>query len=349
MPPFQEDQRRPKLKTFLRKLLPSKPVSSSLHASAHDSLPSINSSRPTSISPGHVFSNTDPVASTLRSALDPTGPDSWSFMIQATGTVTSRSLPQMVDHVELERTIMSDTPLSPAAGSTDLASLAGSDRINRHDQLLKKIEPCLSGTPAKVPVNVLNTIIDIGKAIVNNKSAIGQRIIQTMDCLNIVNDALLKSESDGDVELAMRAFAGKLVDEAVMLKGLSSSRIWEKIIENEEDAKKIEGSFKRIDEYTKDFELEIILRIERNTSDLSNARELLDELYQQVLREAFSNLENELFHMRLSILHTFLCTEERVSPPIVAALISDMGVEDKASVIVDELHAVLYANEGRIF
>ena len=42
----------------------------------------------------------------------------------------------------------------------------------------------------------------------NNKSAIGQRLIQTMDRLNIVNDALLKSESDGDVELAMRAFAG---------------------------------------------------------------------------------------------------------------------------------------------
>jgi hypothetical protein len=40
-----------------------------------------------------------------------------------------------------------------------------------------------------------------------------------------------------------------------MLNGLSSSRIWEKIIENEEDAKKIEGSFKRIDEYTKDFEV----------------------------------------------------------------------------------------------
>ncbi|KAF8702631.1 hypothetical protein AX14_014390 [Amanita brunnescens Koide BX004] len=89
--------------------------------------------------------------------------------------------------------------------------------------------------------------------------------------LNIVNDALLKAESDDDMGLAMRMFAGKLVDEAVILKGLSLSRIWEKIIENEEDAKKIEGSFKRIDEYTKDFQLEIILKIERNISDLSNA------------------------------------------------------------------------------
>jgi hypothetical protein len=46
-----------------------------------------------------------------------------------------------------------------------------------------------------------------------------------------------------------------------MLKGMSSSPIWEKIIENEEDAKKIEESFKRMDEYTKDFQ---VLRPSKN-------------------------------------------------------------------------------------
>jgi hypothetical protein len=47
----------------------------------------------------------------------------------------------------------------------------------------------------------------------------------------------------------------KLINEAVKLKELSLSRIWEKIIVNEEDAKKIEASFKCIDEYTKDFQV----------------------------------------------------------------------------------------------
>ena len=47
----------------------------------------------------------------------------------------------------------------------------------------------------------------------------------------------------------------KLINEAVKLKELSLSRIWEKIIENEEDAKKIEASLKCIDEYTKDFQV----------------------------------------------------------------------------------------------
>jgi hypothetical protein len=76
---------------------------------------------------------------------------------------------------------------------------------------------------------------------------------------------------------------------------------------------------------------------------------LVDELYQQILREAFSDLETELFNDRLSILHTFLCTEERVSPSIAATLISDTGTEDQASVIVSDLHAVLYVTEGRVF
>jgi hypothetical protein len=31
------------------------------------------------------------------------------------------------------------------------------------EQILKRIEPCLEGTPAKLPVKVLNTIIDIVK------------------------------------------------------------------------------------------------------------------------------------------------------------------------------------------
>jgi hypothetical protein len=81
----------------------------------------------------------------------------------------------------------------------------------------------------------------------------------------------------------------------------------------------------------------------------SMAPSLVDELYQQILREAFSNLENELFHARLSILHTFICTEERVSPSVAATLISDTGTEEQASVIVSDLHAVLYVNKGRIF
>ena len=45
----------------------------------------------------------------------------------------------------------------------------------------------------------------------------------------------------------------KLVAEAVQLHKISSRSKLTKILENEEDKKTIEASFKRIDEYTKDF------------------------------------------------------------------------------------------------
>ena len=40
-----------------------------------------------------------------------------------------------------------------------------------------------------------------------------------------------------------------------MLNRMASSRMWEKMIENEEDAKKIKESFERMDEYTKNFQV----------------------------------------------------------------------------------------------
>jgi len=40
---------------------------------------------------------------------------------------------------------------------------------------------------------------------------------------------------------------------------MSSSNIWEKILENEEDAKKIEESFKRMDEHTKNFQVRVAI------------------------------------------------------------------------------------------
>jgi hypothetical protein len=76
---------------------------------------------------------------------------------------------------------------------------------------------------------------------------------------------------------------------------------------------------------------------------------LVDELYRQILWEAFSDLEDKLFHARLSILHTFLCTEERVSPSTAATLLSDTDTEEKAGVVVSDLHAVLYVRDGRVF
>ena len=58
------------------------------------------------------------------------------------------------------------------------------------------------------------------------------------------------------------------------------------------------------------------------------------------------------FHDRLKILHTLLCTEERVSISVGGRLLSDsdnvVDMIEKAKIVVGDLHAVLYIKENRV-
>jgi hypothetical protein len=74
---------------------------------------------------------------------------------------------------------------------------------------------------------------------------------------------------------------------------------------------------------------------------------LIDTLYQQILFNGFRDLDEVLFRDRLKILHTLLCTAERVSTSIVGRL-SELADTEMAKMVVDELHAVLYVKDGRI-
>ena len=66
-------------------------------------------------------------------------------------------------HPEEHFTTEALTPPPPDYGQSSTTKRSLSLLWHGFEQLLKRIEPCLDGTPAKVPVNVLNTIIDIGK------------------------------------------------------------------------------------------------------------------------------------------------------------------------------------------
>jgi hypothetical protein len=53
----------------------------------------------------------------------------------------------------------------------------------------------------------------------------------------------------------------------------------------------------------------------------SDATFLIDELYRQIMCDAFSKLSGKVLARRLCTLYTFLCTAERTSASIVAALV----------------------------
>ena len=78
---------------------------------------------------------------------------------------------------------------------------------------------------------------------------------------------------------------------------------------------------------------------------------LLDQLYLQLLSNAFRDVRPAVLQDRLKILHTFLCTAERTSSFIVANLISASDA-DSFTELVDTvlawLHAVLYTQHDQV-
>ncbi|KAG6876427.1 hypothetical protein C0992_013006, partial [Termitomyces sp. T32_za158] len=67
----------------------------------------------------------------------------------------------------------------------------------------------------------------------------------------------------------------------------------------------------------------------------------IDEIYCQILYEAFIDFDNDDLNARLRILHTFLCAEERISSTLAAALVNSKDI-DQANNVVEKLYAVLF-------
>ena len=89
---------------------------------------------------------------------------------------------------------------------------------------------------------------------------------------------------------------------------------------------------------------------ERQSSSPGMLSTLLDTLYSQILDDAFHDFSpNEKGReVRLSILHTFLCTAERTSTSVVADLLFTSDYNDVADKLLLDLHAVLYHKHGRV-
>ena len=94
--------------------------------------------------------------------------------------------------------------------------------------------------------------------------------------------------------------------------------------------------------------LDDLLSHSSETASASDATFLIDQLYRQIMHDKFSKYKGRVLTRRLRILHTFLCTAERTSTSVVAALITE-GDGDIARAVVEDLHAVLYTQGNRVF
>ena len=89
---------------------------------------------------------------------------------------------------------------------------------------------------------------------------------------------------------------------------------------------------------------------ERQSSSPGMLFTLLDTLYSQILDEAFHDFspKEKEWEVRLSILHTFLCTAEQTSTSVVADLLFTSDYNDVADKLLSDLHSVLYRKHGQV-
>ncbi|KAF9470943.1 hypothetical protein BDN70DRAFT_888602 [Pholiota conissans] len=78
---------------------------------------------------------------------------------------------------------------------------------------------------------------------------------------------------------------------------------------------------------------------------------MLDNLYLQILRDAFCQFKGISFNRRLSILHTILCSGEPISTNVIAELLfppSKVNFRDIVGPVLKGLHAVLYIKNDTV-
>jgi len=135
----------------------------------------------------------------------------------------------------------------------------------------------------------------------------------------------------------------------VKLKHLSSTREFSKLKEQSAGLFIYAATVVKILTGRKLAKSEQLKRLSAILSLTSSDSGPIDQLYQQVVCEAFSELDDdpELLSTCLSILYTFLCSAERLSASVAASLL-DIDI-DVADIVLENLHAVLYVQDSKVY
>ncbi|KAG6874870.1 hypothetical protein C0992_006138, partial [Termitomyces sp. T32_za158] len=163
-----------------------------------------------------------------------------------------------------------------AAGtsSTELGNFSGSkakDRLktawNGFKMILGWVERLVEGTPFKVPVAAINTLIQLGDAISDNHESLKELIIRIERKLEIVEASLHSDDTTDMVSTKMKEdFARIILQDLFDLQKLENNRLWRNLLENEQVKAEIQRILRRFGENIEDFHLKIMLSIKENTS-----------------------------------------------------------------------------------
>ncbi|KAJ7111940.1 quinon protein alcohol dehydrogenase-like superfamily [Mycena epipterygia] len=139
----------------------------------------------------------------------------------------------------------------------------------------KNAEPFLDGTPLKIPIAVFNKLIETADAIIDNKESMAQLLLPIRQRLAIVKEELTQKHLPEDIEPSCTRFASTLELATEGLETMHKKGLLNRILELDEHQKEITRIFGRVDEATKNFQLEVRMANFRQTNAVKDDTEVI--------------------------------------------------------------------------
>ncbi|KAJ6530216.1 WD40-repeat-containing domain protein [Mycena capillaripes] len=138
----------------------------------------------------------------------------------------------------------------------------------------KTVETVVDGTPFKIPIAAVNKVFSIADAIIANQESTAALLLPLGERLNLVSDVLSKKKLPKDIDPTLQRLARIIDESAKKLQDMHDMGLFGRILESEEHPKELADLFRRVDEATKNFELEINLANFRQINAVKNDLEI---------------------------------------------------------------------------
>ncbi|KAK7056133.1 hypothetical protein R3P38DRAFT_2850503 [Favolaschia claudopus] len=118
--------------------------------------------------------------------------------------------------------------------------------------LLSRVESILDGTPFKVPIGVVNVVVDLAQSVSDNNDDLRALFQEVSHQLEIVNSVLPDTPTSEGKDRILK-FSEFLETELNAIEALTKRSSLKRILESEEDIKTIDAAMRRIDTRLRSF------------------------------------------------------------------------------------------------
>ncbi|KAJ7306244.1 WD40-repeat-containing domain protein [Mycena albidolilacea] len=168
--------------------------------------------------------------------------------------------------------ILPDFNATAQTGPAQSSTLKENAKVAWHGFKLaaKTAEAFVDGTPFKIPIAVVNKVFDLADGIIDNKESMAELLLPLGQRLNVVSTALTQKHLVRDIQPTLKRFSSTLEETTNKLQDMYDEGLFKRILQCDEHPKELADIFRRVDEATKNFQLELNLANFKQVNTVKN-------------------------------------------------------------------------------